>query len=277
MFDCGEGTQRQMMRYGVGFSLRDIFFTHYHSDHVLGVTGLVRTLGLQGRTEPLCLYGPRGGQDVLSTAVSLGVERPPFEIRIEEIEPGQSLGRGDYALEVFSTDHTRNSVGYVLAEDQRLGRFHPERARELGIPEGPLWGQLHAGKIVTLDDGRSVGPDELVGPPRPGRKVVLTGDTKPCKSVVDASVGADLLIHEATFGEDEEDRAAETNHSTAAGAGQVALAAGVRRLVLTHVSARYSREFLPILEQARAVFPETVVAKDGMTIEVPYADDAEQA
>ena len=270
MFDCGEGTQRQMMRYGVGFALSDIFFTHFHSDHVLGVTGLVRTLGLQGRTDPMRFYGPRGAKDLLTQAVSFGVERTPFEIHIEEVKPGDCLDRGEYEIRVFPTDHTRHSVGFVIAEHQRLGRFNPEKARELGIPEGPLWGQIHAGKPVTLDDGTEIMPERLVGEPRPGRKVVLTGDTKPCKSVVEASEEADLLIHEATFGDDEADRADETNHSTAAGAGKVALAAHVRRLVLSHVSARYSRDFQPLIEQARAVFPETIVAKDGMTIEVPF-------
>ncbi len=277
MFDCGEGTQRQMMRYGVGFALNDIFFTHFHSDHVLGVTGLVRTLGLQGRTDPMHFYGPRGAKDLLTQAVSFGVERTPFEIHIEEVKPGDCLDRGEYEIRVFPTEHTRHSIGFVVAEHQRLGRFNPEKARELGIPEGSLWGQLHAGKPVTLDDGTEIMPERLVGEPRPGRKVVLTGDTKPCKSVVEASEEADLLIHEATFGDDEADRADETNHSTAAGAGKVALAAHVRRLVLSHVSARYSRDFEPLLEQARAVFPETIVAKDGMTIDVPFPDAADEA
>ncbi len=277
MFDCGEGTQRQMMRYGVGFSLNDIFFTHFHSDHVLGVTGLVRTLGLQGRTDPMRFYGPRGAKDLLTQAVSFGVERTPFEIHIEEVKPGDCLDRGEYEIRVFPTDHTRHSVGFVIAEHQRLGRFDPDKARELGIPEGPLWGQIHAGKPVTLDDGTEITPDRLEGEPRPGRKVVLTGDTKPCKSVVEASEEADLLIHEATFGDEEADRADETNHSTAAGAGKVALAARVRRLVLSHVSARYSRDCEPLLEQARAVFPETIVAKDGMTIDVPFPDAADEA
>ncbi len=276
MFDCGEGTQRQMMRYGVGFSLNDIFFTHFHSDHVLGVTGLVRTLGLQGRTDPMRFYGPRGAKDLLTQAVSFGVERTPFEIHIEEVKPGDCLDRGEYEIRVFPTDHTRHSVGFVIAEHQRLGRFNPEKARELGIPEGPLWGQIHAGKPVTLDDGTEIKPEALVGESRPGRKVVLTGDTKPCESVVEASHEADLLIHEATFGDEEADRADETSHSTAAGAAKVALAARVRRLVLTHVSARYSRDVEPLLEEARAVFPETIVAKDGMTIDVPFPDAADQ-
>lgn len=276
MFDCGEGTQRQMMRHGVSFALNDVFFTHFHGDHFLGIIGLVRTLGLQGRTDPMCFYGPPGARRVLRQAVALGVERPPFEIAIEEVEPGDCLDRGEYDIEVFSTEHTRHSVGFSIVEHERLGRFSPERARELGVPEGPLWGQIHAGKTVTLENGTTVAPDELVGPPRPGRKIVITGDTSPCESVVDAADGADLLIHEATFGEEEADRARETRHSTAKEAGQVALAARARRLVLSHLSARYSRDFTPIIEQAREVFPQTVVARDGLTIEVPFPD-ADQA
>lgn len=277
MFDCGEGTQRQMMRHGVSFALNDVFFTHFHGDHFLGIIGLVRTLGLQGRTDPMRFYGPPGARRVLREAVALGVERPPFEIAIEEVQPGDCLDRGEYDIQVFSTEHTRHSVGFSIAEHERLGRFSPERARELGVPEGPLWGQIHAGKTVTLENGTTVAPDQLVGPSRPGRKIVITGDTSPCESVVDAADGADLLIHEATFGEEEAERARETRHSTAKEAGQVALAARVRRLVLSHLSARYSRDFTPILEQAREVFPETVVARDGLTIEVPYPDAPDQA
>jgi ribonuclease Z len=153
-----------------------------------------------------------------------------------------------------------------------LGRFNPDRARALGIPEGPFWGQLHKGQTVTLPDGRMVGPAELVGAPRAGRILVYSGDTRPHLSVVEASKGADLLIHEATFGGDEAERAKETGHSTAAEAARVALEAGVRRLVLTHISSRYSRDAAELLAEARGVFPETVIARDGMTIDVPYAD-----
>jgi ribonuclease Z len=163
-------------------------------------------------------------------------------------------------------------VGYALVEQIRLGRFNPDRARELGIPEGPLWGQLHKGKTVTLPDGRTVGPAELVGAPRRGRTLVYSGDTRPHLSVIEAARGADLLVHEATFGTDEQERARETGHSTAAEAAKVALDAGVRRLVLTHISPRYNRDAPELLAEARGVFPETVIARDGMTVDVPYAD-----
>lgn len=272
LFECGEGTQRQMMRYGVSFTLSDVFVTHFHADHFLGLVGLVRTLGLQGRTEPMRLYGPRGAKRVLGAALALGVERAPFAVEIEELAPGDRVEGKGYYVQAFETEHGRASVGYALVEHQRLGRFDPDKARALGIPEGPLWGRIHKGETIQLADGRTIEPVELVGPPRPGRKVVYSGDTRPCDSVVQAADDADLLIHEATFGDDEKDRARETEHSTATEAAQVALAARVRKLVLHHLSARYAADSAALLEQARAVFPETVVARDGMTIEIPFRD-----
>lgn len=272
LFDCGEGTQRQMMRYGVSFAFREIFFTHYHADHILGVTGLLRTMGLQDRTAPVTLYGPKGAQRILGAAVSLGIEKNRFPVEIVEVQPGRRLGRDDYDIVIFPTEHRADTVGYALVEHTRLGRFHPERARELGVPEGPLWGRLHRGETVTLPDGRSVGPEDLVGPPRRARTVVYTGDTRPSPAVLEAARGADLLIHEATFGEDEHARAVETGHSTAAEAARLAHDAGVRRLVLTHISPRYTRDAPELLAEARAVFPETVIARDGLTLEVPFVE-----
>ncbi len=272
LFDCGEGNQRQMMRYGVGFAFREIFFSHYHADHMLGVTGLLRTMGLQARTLPVTLYGPKGAQRILGAAINLGIERNKFPVEILEVKPGDRLARDEYEIVVFETEHRADTVGYALVEHIRLGRFNPDRAREMGIPEGPFWGDLHKGKTVTLADGRTVGPADLVGPPRSGRTLVYSGDTRPHPSVVEAARGADLLVHEATFGGDEMERARETGHSTAAEAARVALDAGVRRLVLTHISSRYNRDAAELLAEARAVFPETVIARDGMTVEVPYVD-----
>jgi ribonuclease Z len=291
LFECGEGTQRQMMRYGVSFALSEIFFTHFHADHFLGVIGLMRTLGLQARAEPMRLYGPKGAKKLLTQALQLGVERVPFEVEIRELKPGEVIreagdGRreagekregGDgrregYEIHVFGTEHGGGSVGYALREHERPGRFDPEKARAAGVPEGHLWGKLQRGETVELEDGRKVGPEGIVGGKRPGRLVVITGDTRPCAAVVDAAQGADLLIHEATFGEEEKERAKETGHSTAREAAQVALAANVRRLVLSHVSARYSISAEELVKEAREVFKETVVAKDGMTVEVPFAD-----
>jgi ribonuclease Z len=272
LFDCGEGTQRQMMRYGVGFSFTEVFFTHYHADHMLGITGLLRTMGLQDRTAPVTLYGPKGAGRVLNAAVNLGIERNKFPIEVVELRAGDRLSRGEYDIVVFETDHRADTVGYALAEHVRLGRFNPERAAELGVPEGPLWGRLHKGETVTLDDGRTVAPADLVGTPRRGRTLVYSGDTRPSILVMEAARGADLLVHEATFGSDEAERARETGHSTAAEAARVAADAGVRRLALTHISPRYTREAQELLAEAQEVFPETVIARDGMTIEVPFVE-----
>jgi ribonuclease Z len=282
LFDCGEGTQRQMMKYGVGFSLNEIFFTHFHSDHFLGVIGLVRTLGLQGRTEPLRLYGPVGAKRVLTAAIELGVERAPFPADIVELAPGGRLERTGYDLEVFAADHGGNALGYALREHLRLGRFDPDKARALGIPEGPLWGKLHKGERVEWDEPSTAGPpfrrsalpSDLVGPPRRGRLVVISGDTRPSATLVEVATGADLLVHEATFTTEDKERALETRHSTAREAAQVALAARVKRLVLTHLSARFSAAWNELLEEAKEMFPETVVARDGMVVDVPFAGEA---
>src|SRR5256884_6207657 len=211
LFECGEGTQRQMMRYGVSFALSEIFFTHFHADHFLGVIGLLRTLGLQARTEPIVLYGPKGAKKVLAQAIQLGVERVPFEVDVREVKGGDvivqratsNVQRDAYDIHAFATEHGGGSVGYALKEHERRGRFDVEKARAAGIPEGPLWGQLSKGETVRLPDGRTVTPDGIVGDKRPGRLVGFTGDTRPCAAVVDAAQGADLLIHEATFGEEE--------------------------------------------------------------------------
>jgi ribonuclease Z len=239
MFDCGEGTQRQMMRWGVSFALEDIFFTHMHADHLLGVIGLMRTMALQGRTERLRLWGPRGSARVLKRAESMGFERTTFPVEIIELESNQRVERAGYAIVAFPVDHRgAASVGFAIVEEERKGRFNPDLARELGIPEGPMWGQIHRGLAVTLEDGRVIEPSVLVGAKRAGRTVVITGDTRPCAATIDAARGADLLIHESTFGDEEAERAVETGHSTAREAAHVAREAGVRKLLLTHFSAR---------------------------------------
>lgn len=279
LVDCGEGTQRQMMRYGITFALDDVFFTHLHTDHLLGIVGLTRTLNLQGRTTPLRLWGPRGTGRKLLEAVRFNGERVAFPIEVHEVDPGTPIERSaDHAVVPFLVEHPgAPAVGYALVEHERRGRFNPDLAREMGVPEGPLWGQLHRGRPITLDDGRVIDPATLVGPTRPGRTIVITGDTRPCSATIDAARDADLLVHEATFTEDEADRAKETGHSTAREAALVARAAGVRRLVLTHISARYSRDTRDLEAQARAAFPDVLVARDGTELEVPYRDAVEGA
>lgn len=274
LFDCGEGTQRQMMRYGVSFAFDDLFITHTHSDHILGITGLIRTLSLQARTERLRVWTPRGAAKTLRQCISLGGERTTFPIDITELDSGATLSRGEYRIEAFPVEHGPSvSLGYALIEEERKGRFNPDLARELGIPEGPLWGRIHRGESITLDDGRVIPPSMLVGEPRRGRRIVLTGDTRPCAATIAAAQDADVLIHEATFADEEAQRALETGHSTAREAAEVARAAGARQLVLTHISARYSQNARELEREARQVFAATQVAKDGTEIEIPLTEE----
>lgn len=272
LFDCGEGTQRQMMRYGTGFAVHDIFFSHMHADHILGLPGLLRTMGLQGREEPMNLYCARGEKRIVNEAVHLGIERVGFAVEIHELEPGQVVERDGYDIVPFRTHHGRRSLGYALVEHERLGRFDPDRARELGIPEGPLFGRLHRGESVEVD-GRVIAASEVVGAARPGRRVVYTGDTRPVEATLEHARNADLLIHESTFGDEEAARARETDHSTAREAAQLARDAGAARLVLTHISPRYGIDPFVLEREAREVFPGTTIARDGLEVEVPYPDD----
>jgi ribonuclease Z len=276
LFDCGEGTQRQMMRYGVSFNVGDIFFTHMHADHILGVTGLIRTMALQGRTEPMRLFGPPKSERLLRQAVTLGSDKQHFPINYVEMTPGEPLQRDGYSILPFSVEHGGAlALGLAIVESPRLGRFNPDLARSMGIPEGPLWGQIHKGQEITLPDGRVVHPSELVGPTRSGRKLVFTGDARPSDTTAEVAAGADLLIHEATFADEEAPLAVETGHSTAREAATVADRAGVKRLVPTHISSRYSRDVQELAAEARSVFPSAIVARDGMEVVIPFDDEAE--
>lgn len=276
LFDCGEGTQRQMMRFGTGFSVTDIFFTHTHADHFLGLTGLLRTMGLQGWTAAVNLWGPVGAGRVLDSAVHLGNERVPFNVMIHELEPDDVVPREGYDIRAYKTNHGTRSLGYAIVEHERLGRFHPETARALGVPEGPLFGRLHRGESVVVE-GRTIDPAQVVGPARPGRRVVYSGDTRPCRATVDIARDGDLLIHDATFCEDEADRARTTWHATAREAADVARSANVERLVLTHISARYADDPRALEREARHVFRNVIVAHDGLEIDVPFRDDGTDA
>jgi ribonuclease Z len=272
LFDCGEGTQRQMMRFGTGFGIQAIFITHLHADHFLGVIGLLRTLALQGREEAVRLFAPRGAKGTLLQAVHLGVDRLPFSVSVDELAPCEPASFREFDIVPFAVQHGTPALGYALKEHPRLGRFDAGRARALGIPEGPLFGRLHRGEAVEVD-GRVIESAEVVGNPRPGRLVAYTGDTRPTSSTLEAARGADLLIHEATFGEEEADRAHDTYHTTARGAALLAEEAGVAQLILTHISARYSENPVPLLEEARGVFRSTQVAYDGLSVELGYGND----
>jgi len=270
LFDCAEGTQRQLLRSSVGLlELEEVFVTHFHADHVLGLPGMFKTFALRGRELPLRVYGPRGLVDLLGSLKRV-VGKLTYDLQLVEVEPGDVLDRDGYRLATFGVAHGVSALGWSLIEATRPGRFDVAAADTLGVPSGPERGALQRGEHVVLPDGRAVKPEDVLGPPRPGRKLVITGDTAPSVEIVEAAWGADVLVTEATFAEEERDRAEETNHQTATQAAEVAQRANVGLLVLTHLSNRY---FGPeIAEEARAIFPETIVPRDFDVVEVPYAE-----
>ena len=273
LFDCGEGTQRQLMRSMVGLpDLGQIFITHYHGDHYLGLPGMLKTFQLRQREVPLTIYGPAGLHDLFA-----GLRRVfgkiAYPLELVEVRPGDVLERDGFRLVAFAVDHGVSAVGWALVEDERPGRFDNEAADRLGVPFGPERGALQRGEAVALPDGRFLEAAEVVGPTRPGRRIVIPGDTGPVESVRAVAAGADVLVHEATFTEEEHDRALDTMHSTARQAAETARAADVRLLALTHVSPRY---FGPeLLAEAEEVFERTVVPRDFDVIEVPFAERGE--
>lgn len=270
LIDCAEGTQRQLLRCDVGLlELREVFLTHYHADHYLGLPGMLKTYSLRGRELPLTIYGPRGLRDLLK-ALRRIFGRLTYPLETVELEPGDRLERDGYRLEAFAVNHGVPAIGYSLVEQERPGRFDVQIAHALGVPDGPERGVLQKGVPLTLADGTVVSPEQVLGPPRAGRKLVLSGDTAPSASVVEAAVGADLLVHEATFLADERDRARETLHSTAGEAALVAREAGVRLLALTHLSTRYFGH--EVVQEARELFPDTVVPRDFDVVEIPFPE-----
>jgi ribonuclease Z len=274
LFDCGEGTQRQMMGFGTGFSISHIFISHCHGDHVLGLPGLCQTMAFNDREDGLAIHTPHGTRPVIERLVGTTGTRPDFPIRINEVGPSDvALDGKGFTVRAFETDHRTTSVGYALVEDDRKGRFDRERAEELGVPVGPKFSALQDGESVISDDGTTIHPEQVVGPPRPGRRAVYTGDTRPTDATIEAARGADLLIHDATFADDWADRAVATAHSTGAEAAMIARRADTKRLALTHISSRYAGDPGPIAREASATFEgEVVLPDDGTEIDVPYPD-----
>jgi ribonuclease Z len=273
LFDCSEGTQRQLLRSDIGLvDLVEIFLTHYHADHYLGLPGMLKTFALRGRDVPLTIYGPTGLAELMGTLRRV-FGRLTYPVNTVELSPGDRLERDGYAIGAFAVDHGVTAVGYALVETERPGRFDVEVADRLGVPPGRERGVLQRGESVTLGDGRVVEPSDVLGPPRGGRKLVLSGDTAPTASVVEASTGADLLVHEATFLADERERARETSHSTAGEAALVAQEAEVKLLALTHVSTRYFAH--QVVDEATQLFPATVVPRDFDLVTIPFPERGE--
>jgi ribonuclease Z len=265
LFDCGEGTQRQLMG-SVGLTDLDcVFITHFHADHWLGLPGMLKSFGLRERDQPLTVYGPRGlGQMMDETRFIYG--RLPYQLNVAELDAGETVGFEGFEVAAIPVSHrSNNAYGYALVEDSRPGHLDPELAERLGVTPGPDFGKLTRGETVA-----GVTPEQVMGPTREGRKVVISGDTSPCDMLTIAAHEADVLVHESTFAEEEIERARQTGHSTARQAAQVALDAKARLLALTHISARYPGGDLR--EEARSVFAATEAPRDFDTIDVPFPE-----
>ncbi len=269
LFDCGEGTQRQMQRSLGLVQVDAIYFTHFHADHFLGLPGLLKTYDLTERERPLTIYGPRGLRDLIQ---SLGrvIGRVGYSLDLVEIEPGDAIPCAGAEVRAFAVEHSVRAHGYALVESERPGRFDPAAAEAAGVREGPAFAALQRGEIVTSEGGEEVRPEQVMGPSRPGRTIAITGDTAPCRATVEAARGAELLVHDASFSEEEAQRAVDTGHSTVGQAAAVAREAGVKLLALVHISSRY--HVGKVLEEAREVFEPTLAPRDFDLIEIPFPE-----
>ncbi|HEX5617895.1 MAG TPA: ribonuclease Z [Solirubrobacteraceae bacterium] len=269
LFDCGEGTQQQLLR-SVGLPELDaIFITHYHLDHWLGLLGMVKTFDLRAREKPLTIYGPPGITQLFGGLRPI-IGRTAYPLATVDLEPHEEIRYESFLISAFPVKHRVEAYGYAIVEDDRPGRFDVATARALGVPDGPDFGRLQRGETVN-----GVRPEQVMGETRTGRRIVISGDTAPCQAVEVFAHDADVLVHEATFMEDERARARETGHSTAKQAAEIARDAGVKLLALTHLSTRYFPR--DIREEARTVFANTIVPRDFDAIDVPFPERGEPA
>lgn len=268
LFDCGEGTQRQFQKSNLSYmQVSKIFITHFHGDHFLGLPGLIQTMQLNDRDKPLYIYGPTGIIKLTQQLLSLGYFRPAYEIVTHEIGDGEVIDFDDYAVRALSVKHNVPTLAYSLEESMRPGKFNKPKALELGIPEGPLFSKLQHGETITLKNGKKITSKMVLGPQRQGRKIVISGDTRPYDKLIDFSKNADVLVHDATFDSELEDIANEYGHATAHQAAEIAKKAKVERLFLTHISPRYLDPLI-LENDARKIFKNSFVPKDFQEIEV---------
>ena len=271
LFDCGEGAQRQMHRSTGLVQLDEIYLSHYHADHYLGVPGLLKTYDLQGRERPLRILGPPGLSELFK-ALRRIIGKLRYEVELVELEEGEAVGHGEYEIRCYPVDHSIRAYGYALVEEDRPGRFDPEAASRLGVESGPAFGALQRGQDVRGSDGM-VSPADVMGEARAGRRVVITGDSRPCEQTARAARDAELLVHDGSFAAEEADRAAETGHSTVGEAAELAREAGVKLLALVHASSRYNISGL--LAEAREAFPEAIAPRDFDLVEIPLPERGE--
>jgi len=268
LFDCGEGTQRQFQKSKLSYmQISKIFITHFHGDHFLGIPGLIQTMQLNDRKEPLDIYGPKGMTQLLQQLLSLGYFKPNYKIIAHEIDEGDTIEFEEYNIEIIRVKHGIPALAYALVEKMRPGKFDKPKALKMGIPEGPLFSKIQQGKTITLEDGRIITSDMILGPPRKGRKIVISGDTKPLDKMITFARNADVLVHEATFDSSLEDVSGEYGHTTAMQAASIAKKADVEKLCLIHISPRYLDD--KILEnEAKKIFKNSFVTKDFQEIEI---------
>jgi ribonuclease Z len=271
LFDCGEGTQRQMQRSLGLVQVDEIYFTHFHADHFLGLPGLLKTYDLTERERPLTIYGPRGLRDFIQSLAKV-IGRIKYQLDLVELEAGEAVRLDGAEVRSFPVEHSARAHGYALVEEERPGRFDPEAAQRLGVEEGPAFAALQRGETVDGSAG-PVHPSDVMGESRPGRTIAITGDTAPCHATVEAARGAELLVHDSSFAEEEAQRAADTGHSTVGQAAAVAREAGVKMLALVHISSRY--HVGKVLEEAHEVFEPAVAPRDFDLIEIPFPERGE--
>jgi ribonuclease Z len=276
LFDCGEGAQQQMMRARCGFTINAIFVSHWHADHFLGIFGLVQTMSFNGRTELLTIYGPEWVHEFVNTLRHVARFNLKFPMESVELSHGSWVRFDGYTVTAFSANHGLPSLGFILEEDPRPGRFNREQAIAFGVPAGPLFGRLQRGETVTVgigDASVTIGPEQVMGHPRPGRKIVYTGDTRTVhSSIMDIAHDADLLIHDATYDESEVARAAEFYHATASQAGEAATALNARTLVLVHTSSRYTDVQAHVSDAQKKYSGRILVPNDLDMVEVAFRD-----
>jgi len=274
LLDCGEGTQRQLMRSNLSFmAISRVFISHFHGDHFLGLAGMIQSMALNDRVEPLHIHGPPRSEEFVRRLLNAGHFGLNFPVIVHDLGADDAVRFDRYTVRPIVVDHSVPTYGYVIQEDERLGRFDRAKAEALGIPPGPLYKRLHRGDTVE-HDGRTFTSDMVVGPPRPGMRIVYSGDTRPSRAVEEAAKGADVLIHEATLLSALAEKAHAYGHSTAQDAAEIASRAGVRYLFLVHMSPRY-RDPAPILDEARAVFKDAIVPEDLSEYVIPYAEAGE--
>jgi len=272
LFDCGEGTQRQFMLSSASFmKVTNVFITHLHGDHFLGLPAMIQSMSFSGRTKPLYVHGPEGMEKAVRSMLELGYFTPGFHVLTRELEEEDEVEFPGFRVVAVRADHTVPAFAFVLQEDPRPGKFNPERARTLGVPEGPLFSKLQGGEAVVVG-GKTVYPDMVLGPKRRGRKLLISGDTRPSQDIIEAGKGADLMVHEATLHSSLSQEASAYGHSTAAEAAEVARKAGVRLLCLYHFSNRYE-DAKVLLDEARSIFPSTILAEDLASLQVNPPED----